>query len=98
MRVLDQLIAVAIAGHDDDVVATISALGGECGDDVVGFEDLFQRWDRHLNSTSRTTPICWRRMSGAASCCAYRWRHLVPEGRLGSIERDGDVIVLISSG
>ena len=36
--VLDELVAVAVAGDDDDVVARVAALGGEGGDDVVRLE------------------------------------------------------------
>ena len=36
MGVLDELVGVAVAGDDDDVVAPVAALGGEGGDDVVG--------------------------------------------------------------
>src|SRR5581483_12481829 len=42
--VFDQLVGVAVAGDDDDVVAPVPGLGGEGGHDVVGlvggnFED-----------------------------------------------------------
>ncbi len=38
VRVLDQLVHVAVAGDDDDVVTPVAGLGGQRGDDVVGLE------------------------------------------------------------
>jgi hypothetical protein len=36
--VLDELVAVAVAGDDDDVVAALLGQGGQGGDDVVGLD------------------------------------------------------------
>ena len=38
VRVLDELVGVAVAGEDEDVVARLAALRGQRGDDVVGLE------------------------------------------------------------
>ena len=69
VRVLDELVGVAVAGDDEDVVARVAALGGERGEDVVGLEAgrLEDRDAASVSRTWRTSPICWRRMSGAES-------------------------------
>ena len=38
--VLDQLIRVAVTGHDDHRQLVVTRLGGECGEHVVGLEAL----------------------------------------------------------
>ena len=94
VRVLDQLIAIAIAGHDDDIVATISALGGQGRNDVIGFEaDLFQRRNRHrIEHLAHDTHLLAKNVRRCFPLRLVGGCHLVPEGRLGPIERDGDVV------
>ena len=53
MGVLDELVAVTVAGDDRDVVAVVAALGGERGDDVVGLvaglvEDRYRQHLQHF--------------------------------------------------
>ena len=44
VRVLDELVAVPVAGDDQDVVAAGRGQRGEGGDDVVGLDARPARW------------------------------------------------------
>ena len=95
--VLDELIAVAVAGDHDDVVAAIPPLGGEGGDDVVGLEtDRLQGRDRHrVEHLAHEPHLLAQDVGGGLALGLVRRGHLVPEGRLGPIERDRDAIGLV---
>ena len=65
--VADQLVAVAVAGDDQDLDPVGRGPLGQGGQDVVGLDPACSTCRiRRASSTSRTRPICWRRMSGAA--------------------------------
>ena len=91
-----QLVRVAVAGDDDDLVADRrDPWSVSRGHDVVGLGSPRGRIAVMPSacSTSRTSPICCRKMSGAASVVAlYLGVGLVAEGRLRPVERHQNTI------
>ena len=70
VRVLDELVGVAVAGDDEDVVAVGRAPASASVAMMSSASkpaQLDRSGCRSVSTTWRTRPICWRRMSGAAS-------------------------------
>ena len=97
VRVAHELVAVAVTGDDDHVVALADEQVDGRGDQVVGFPaGAVDRWIPIASSTSRTSPICWRRMSGAALALRLvLGLGLVTERRLGPVEGDEHAVGLL---
>ncbi len=87
MRVLDELVAVPVAGDDHDVVAGATALRGERGDDVVGLEagDLEDGDPQRLHHLAGEAHLLaedvGRRLAWPCRCSTRSWRKNVGCGR-----------------
>jgi hypothetical protein len=96
-RVLDELVAVTVAGDDDGLDAFVAGARGERGDDVVGFvagqldHRHRQRGEHLANQPHLLAQDVGRR--GAVRLVGVD--RLVAERRLGPVERDGDVVGLV---
>ena len=97
VRVFDELVGVAVAGDDEHVVATVTGLGGQRGDDVVGFgpgqldgadaerlDDLVHEPELLAQDVRRRLPVRLVVLD-----------LLVAERRLGPVERDRDRVGLV---
>ena len=92
MRVLDQLVRVAVAGDDDDVVAPVARLGGQGGDDVVGLEagQLEDRDVQRLDDLADQPHLLAQDVGRLGPARLVVVDHLVAEGRLGPVEGHRD--------
>jgi len=97
VRVLDELIAVAVAGDHQHVVAPVARGGCQRGDDVVGLETglLEQREPKGLHDLAHEPHLLAEDVGRFGAVRLVVVDGLVPEGRLGSIERHGDRIGLV---
>ena len=89
MRIADELIGVAVTGDDDHVVAPRRGLLGSCGDQVISLETRqFADGDpervEHLADEPHLLAQRVRRRLPLGLVGRVR---LVPEGRLGTVER-----------
>ena len=90
--VVDELEGVAVAGDDEDVVARRAGLGGEGGDDVVGLvagggQVADAERVQHLEDEADLAAELIRGLRPAGLVLDVL---LVPEGRLGPVERHRD--------
>ena len=90
MRVLDELVAVTVAGDHDDVVATSLALGGEGGQHVVGLEatDLVDRQVERLDDLADKAHLLAQDVGRLLAAGLVVIQHHVPERRLRPVEGD----------
>ncbi len=94
MRVLDELIDVAVAGHDDHVLAAVADLGGEGGDDVVGLEPglLEERESEDLDDLADQAHLLAQDVGSGLATGLVVVEPFVPERRLGPIEGHGHAV------
>ena len=97
VRVLDELVGVAVAGDDDDVVPLVATRRGQRRQDVVGLEaGRFEQRD-----PERSPPLGGRGPSAGAGCRAPPHArlvvvdHRVAERRLWQVERHRQPIGLV---
>ena len=97
VRVLDELVAVTVAGDDEDVVTAIAGLGGERGDDVVGLEArrLEHRDVEDLDHLADQADLLAEDVGCLAPVGLVGGQRLVAEGRLGPVERDREMVGLV---
>ena len=95
--VLDQLVAVAVAGHDDDVVAPVAGLRGQRGDDVVGLVagGLEHRHGEGLEHLSDQPHLLAEDVGCRLALRLVGRRHLVAERGFGPVERDRDQVGVV---
>ena len=89
--VLDELVGVPVAGHDDDVVAPVPGLGGQGGDDVVGLEarHLHHRYAQRLHHLADQAHLLAEDVGGLGPPRLVVGHQLVAEGGLGTVEGYG---------
>ncbi len=97
MRVFDELIGVAVAGDDDDVVAAVAALRGERGQDVVGFEtgDLDHRHAQRLEHLAHEAHLLLQNVGRGFAAGFVVVDHAVPERRLRAVEGHDHAVGLV---
>ncbi len=97
VRVLDQLVGVPVARHDDDVVAPIAGLGGEGGDDIVGLVagGFHDRHVHGLHHLADQTQLLAQDVGGLGPPRLVVAHHLVAERGLGTVERHRDAVRLV---
>ena len=97
VRVLDELVAVAVAGDDDDVVARVAALRGERGDDVVGLDagHLEDRDAERLDHLADQAHLLAQDVGRGVAVGLVGGDALVAERRLGPVEGHRDAVGLV---
>ncbi len=90
--VLDELIAIAIPGDDDDVAPRVAGLGGERGDDVVGFEtrQLHRRDVQGCDHLPHEAELLRQQVRRLLAVAFVGGHPLVAEGRLWPVEHHRD--------
>ena len=95
--VLHQLVGVAVAGYDDHVIAGVAALGGQGGEHVVGL--VARRVHRGHGQGVKDFPhqahLLAQDVGGRVAGPLVGGNHGVPEGRLGPVEGDHDLVGLM---
>ncbi len=97
VRVFDELVGVAVAGHDDHVDAGVTGPPGQRADHVIGLDAL----DFEDGNAQRVEHLADERHLGAKDVgCRLSARlvlgvHRVAKGRSGSVERNRDVLGLL---
>ena len=89
VRVLHQLVRVAVAGDDDDVDRRVAGLGGEGGDDVVGLEarQLDDRDAERLDHLADQAHLLAQDVGRRVAVGLVGVDPLVAEGGFGPVER-----------
>ena len=95
--ILDQLVAVAVAGHDEGVVPGVAGVGGQRGDDVVGLEAglLHDGQTQDLDDLAHQPHLLAQDVGGGGAVGLVGGDRLVAERRLGTVERDHDAVRLV---
>ena len=94
VRVADELVGVAIAGDDDDVVAPRVGLLGGRGDEVVGLEpgELAHRHPEGVEHLTDEAHLLAQRVGRRLALRLVGRVGLVAERRLGSVEGDEHLV------
>ena len=92
--VLDELVGVAVAGDDDDVVAAADGLLGGRGDEVVGLPagELARRHAERRQHLADEAHLLAQGVGRGVAVGLVRLVGLVAERRLGPVERDQHLV------
>ena len=97
VRVVDQLVAVAVARDDDGRDVLGLGLGGQRRDDVVGLDAglVDDRDLQRLDQLAHEPHLLAEDVGARLAVGLVGGHHLVAERRLGAIERDRDQVGLV---
>ena len=95
--VLHQLVGVAVAGHDDHVVAAVAACGGQGGDHVVGLEAgcVDHRYAQRVEHLAHQAHLLAQDVGRSVAGGLVGGNPAVPEGRLGTVKSDDDLVGIV---
>ena len=97
LRVLHQLVGVAVAGHDDHFVAPVAARGGQGGDHVVGLEAgrVRRGHGQRVEQLAHQAHLLAQDVGGRVAGSLVGGDLGVPESGLGPVEGDDDLVGLV---
>ena len=97
MRVLDQLVAIAVTGDNGDIPAGVAGLGGQSGDHIVGLVALSggHREPEGVNQLPDQVQLLVEAVLLLLPVRLVRREPLVAESTAGQVEGHGDAVGLV---